>query len=410
MASSSRPFQSQTATRLLSAYRAWSHKTQEVLKRARVGVVWGAQVALYPVYVLFQTGRILYRQVAAVDPVGSLTRLLKPFSRMPQNEPSRVDDARLTAAEPPPVERLLLWLQMPTHSTLDAALLGLPHDCVDLASSSFGQKPPLLRVQELEKLTIEGIATNLEHRTLVLVTRGNTVLDVLSEAEQAALGRAILWLIADQNYAQWRQRQRLAASKLPLLSPSRRAWWPVQLFQHLMRWMSTGPVAATTNLFGESSWAYRAHVRQRLGNQSLLRSSLQRQAAAEVQALTSESSSYQQPESQRQLVGVGTSSWPISRSEMAELEPEQVAQSSLQSQVPSQTSRAFQGELQKQASAAASAGAVLPEAGWIEAKATVVSYVDHPLVLVLRWIDQGLLWLESLAQQGWKWVRSHLTL
>ncbi|WP_137455043.1 hypothetical protein [Halomicronema hongdechloris] len=40
---------------------------------------------------------------------------------------------------------------------------------------------------------------------------------------------------------------------------------------------------------------------------------------------------------------------------------------------------------------------------WIETPATTVGYVDHPLVKLLRWIDRGLLWLESCLQRLWRW-------
>jgi hypothetical protein len=46
---------------------------------------------------------------------------------------------------------------------------------------------------------------------------------------------------------------------------------------------------------------------------------------------------------------------------------------------------------------------------WIEAKVTAVTYIDHPLVTVLRWIDKALLWLETVVTAAWQWLRSHIT-
>jgi len=45
---------------------------------------------------------------------------------------------------------------------------------------------------------------------------------------------------------------------------------------------------------------------------------------------------------------------------------------------------------------------------WIETPATTVGYVDHPLVKLLRWIDRGLLWLESWLQRLWHWWRGFI--
>lgn len=409
MASSSRPFQSQTATRLVSAYRAWSYKAQAVLRRAQVGAAWGIQVALYPVYVLFQTSRILYRQITAADPVGGLARLLKPF--LQTSQAAQADSAiPLPNAAQNPLERLLLWLQMPAHSALDAALLGLPDDCAALAGS-FGQQPPLLRVRASEKLQIQGVATDLKSRALVLVTPDNTVWDILTQSEQAALGRVMLWLMTERNHAQWRQNQRLAAPRLPLLSPNRRAWWPVQLFQHLMRWMSVGAVAATTNLFGEAQWGHRPHWRQRVGNQYLLKPSQERQAAV-GQALPSGSPSPVQFGAHRVPANARAHTGLMIYSEAAGpgLQKRKQAPAQLHGEVQTPSPKEIQKKLRQEGAFAGEASTALPEAGWIETRATVISYIDHPLVVVLRGIDQGLLWLERLTQQMWRWLRSHLTL
>jgi hypothetical protein len=42
---------------------------------------------------------------------------------------------------------------------------------------------------------------------------------------------------------------------------------------------------------------------------------------------------------------------------------------------------------------------------WIEAQATLVGYVKHPLEQILEWLDQGLLWLETLIARLWQWLK-----
>jgi hypothetical protein len=59
MAASSRPFQSQTVTRLLAGYRQFAQGAERWLRQGRTALLWGVQVALYPAYVGFQSVRSL---------------------------------------------------------------------------------------------------------------------------------------------------------------------------------------------------------------------------------------------------------------------------------------------------------------------------------------------------------------
>lgn len=392
MASSSRSFQSQTVQRLVALYR----QTAEGLDRAglwsRVGLVWATQVVLYPIYGVFQSSRRVYRWLRATDPIGQVGAALR-------NGETELADQRLAA---PPIESLLSWLQLPTQTPLDAALLQLPDACTRLAVGNFQQRPLATRLQPLAPLgqspiMLQGVATDLSQRSLVLVGSDNCIFNVLSPAEQATLAKLISWLVAAQNHRQWRQRQRLKAFNLPPLSPNRRAWWPVQGFQRLMRWVSLGPVARLTNLFGEAQhhqalWHSRQLSYRRwnqIGDNARL--ALQPLAGGRLQ-----------PQSSIEVSPVG----PLSRLEPAVSLPAQSAQHVVQ---PPRLGLSTGSESSLPKAIETSSQTSLPQAAWIETKAVVVGYLDHPLVSVLRWIDWGLLWLEQAAQRSWRWVRSHVT-
>jgi hypothetical protein len=45
-----------------------------------------------------------------------------------------------------------------------------------------------------------------------------------------------------------------------------------------------------------------------------------------------------------------------------------------------------------------------PKPDWIEAHATVMGYVKHPLEQLLAWLDQAMLWLEELCIRVWRWL------
>ncbi len=42
---------------------------------------------------------------------------------------------------------------------------------------------------------------------------------------------------------------------------------------------------------------------------------------------------------------------------------------------------------------------------WIEAEATLVGYIKHPLEQLLEWLDAGMLWIENVASKLWQWLR-----
>ncbi|HIK46259.1 MAG TPA: hypothetical protein IGR64_15470, partial [Leptolyngbyaceae cyanobacterium M65_K2018_010] len=44
----------------------------------------------------------------------------------------------------------------------------------------------------------------------------------------------------------------------------------------------------------------------------------------------------------------------------------------------------------------------------LETQAALVHYVDHPLVVVLRWLDGTMYTLESWLRSLWKWLLRHL--
>jgi hypothetical protein len=46
-----------------------------------------------------------------------------------------------------------------------------------------------------------------------------------------------------------------------------------------------------------------------------------------------------------------------------------------------------------------------PELTWIEAEATAIGYVKHPLEQILEWLDQILLWLERRFVKVWHWLK-----
>jgi hypothetical protein len=100
---------------------------------------------------------------------------------------------------------------------------------------------------------IRGIALLLTTRSLVLVTNHNESLDILTLEQQQTLRQRISWDVAHyQRYLKLRQHSiRLSPLRPP--KETSRVLPPVRVFQQLMAWMQSGPVAIATNLFQEAA-------------------------------------------------------------------------------------------------------------------------------------------------------------
>ncbi|NES24198.1 MAG: hypothetical protein F6K41_36120, partial [Symploca sp. SIO3E6] len=108
-----------------------------------------------------------------------------------------------------------------------------------------------------QQLPIQGIASLLSNRNLVLVATQNQILEVLTLEQQQKLSAQISWEVANL----LRQRRLKLSSNLQLAPRTLislvqpRLLPPVKLFWQLMAWIQTSPVAIAANLFGESQLA-----------------------------------------------------------------------------------------------------------------------------------------------------------
>lgn len=518
MAYSSRSFQSKTVTRLVGAYRRVSQVTERAVRQVRSTVTWAAQVVLYPIYVLFQAGRMAYRQAVAADPGRRWQQLLG-------RSPDQWVEQEFQQCSDGPVALLLKWLQEPdalqgslqknlqgrrvaARSPLRHLLALVPvvgeglaryalapgpadHQADSLEAGSLGtalslmgamnglvasgEVPPLVpqagEMTGQSPLALQGIASLLDSRHLVLVASGNQILDIFSPEQQKLLQRVMIWLMAEWAYYWRRREQRLQAGKLPLPQANRRAWWPIQIFYLVMRWMSLGRVAVVTNLFQEAELVRQFADRKqaRLAARSslhpedtvasnpgqpgyfrLLPPSFVKALWPFLPAMLAPAMIAGQlpkypvepvPESPTEM-SIGQAGWDVEGANaegvwvgalpggtlVVPLPTSLVARPALASSglaLPTSSSLELLslGRLvgsQSVGSGGQAAIAATPsmwlgpigESGatpWIEAKVTAVTYIDHPLVTVLRWIDKALLWLETVVMAAWQWLRSHIT-
>jgi hypothetical protein len=403
MAASSRPFQSQTVTRWLAGYRQFAQGAERWLRQGRTALLWGVQVALYPAYVGFQSLRSLSRRLQATQPWQKVIAWLTGQS--PQALPSSVDTpirALLSIIQPQAVRRPGRLRFVDQHGQF----LRQSRAENVLTNGQWHRLP----LQE----PVRGVASNLNTRQLVLVTADNSIFDQLTADQQARLHRAIVLLLAEYAAMGWRQRrqQQLQSPSLPLPAAESTQWWPVQWLHQLMRWMQTGPLAMTTNLFGEarvkptvqtvfrnlptplppatggvgqSHWADNCWILTQK-RQGTIQSPLQT-VAHSVPALS---------KSQATVVEVGNSKITVQ------------AGSSVTAKANASKGIDELQEWQSLPVATGPSPQALPSDNTIEAQVTLVNYVDHPLVLVLRWLDACIYAAENWLRRVWQWWLSHL--
>ncbi|MBD2462637.1 hypothetical protein H6G89_16475 [Oscillatoria sp. FACHB-1407] len=311
--SSSNPYQSRLFKFIVQQTRQLRDRSLQTWRQLRLGTIWGAQIALYPIYAAFQATRLAGKQLRQA--VRQTTPRLKAAQRTVQTTLQR--KARAPEVTPPievdaPVKQTLATVQtfaLPVDIPgCDRSASSLPLNQGNLdgfeaarllqAEGVKSQNNRILR--ELKKLAdqflrrgtdlelkslnspnlqtledspkpslqatpdqlatvqadpIRGIASLLTTRKLVLVTVQNQILDILTPEQDDYLRRRMIGAIASY-LREWRQLAALQLSPfnaLPPLAPRPNALPPVRSFCDLMRWMQYSPVAIAVNLFHEAS-------------------------------------------------------------------------------------------------------------------------------------------------------------
>jgi hypothetical protein len=303
------------------AWREWGDRAVWNLK---VAATWGSQILLYPVYAVFQATRLVGRQLQqAVQQ--TLPRLQAWKTQVKENLPKSNQlqppapkpelSARVVLAIDPAVTQAALPGAIPTtdapirHLLQAIAALPDPKLPVDmlstLAALPFAEstKAPLAplvwspggnlavpaaagsltqphtasahlatRESAAAEVTaclpvfIQGVASLVETRKLVLITGQNQILDILTAAQQEKLHQRIIGEVAGywrEVRLFWQQQQAIAPLPLPKVNQPH-LLPPVRLFRQLMAWVQVGPVAISTNLFQEISLHLRSQHAQLL--------------------------------------------------------------------------------------------------------------------------------------------------
>ncbi len=219
-------------------------KGDRVLRHIRVGTTWAAQILLYPVYLGFQAVRLAQRQ---------LQQTLQQNNSASQNLPP----------SDTPIQRVLETIKGEAFLNISlGSTKKLSSECftptipVDLSADEVVAVEDVdVSLTTEENLAIQGIASRLETRTLVLVTADNEILDILTPQQQQEVFKQIRFEIPSYLHDQLlaRNAKTKVINQLSLLEDRPNLLAPIRLFRKLMAWVQTGPIATLVNLFQEGT-------------------------------------------------------------------------------------------------------------------------------------------------------------
>lgn len=250
--------------------REFVDQCDRALRHAKVATVWGAQALLYPFYAMFQATRLVGRQIQTTIETG------RPSLNSAQAATSEPSSAPLSKADQvvhnvlQAVETLALpeAIAVPALAGSGSLAIAASREVTAASNPSFLSRflqTPLAAqaptgqgaTEQPAAIPVQGVATVLETRTLVLVTAQNQILDILTPAQQQQLYQRLVWEVSHyQRYLQILARQR-SQTPLPLPTDNPKLLPLIRLVQRVMAWVQTGPVAIALNWFQESTVATR---------------------------------------------------------------------------------------------------------------------------------------------------------
>lgn len=235
-------YQSRLLNLLNRRYRQLVKTGDRAVRQLRMTVDWTAQVMLYPVYLALQTTRLAFRQ-------------LKQAVQLESPQLSREGERPTPLPCDTPIQQVLVttktWVTSKTEAkgtqTSDAT-----NNLEELEIQKKGDR---------QDAAIQGVATSLETKSLVVVSEDNQSLDILTPPQQEKLHQSIDKEIA--NYRRWQQLIAIGAARsgvsLQQIAKRNQLISPFRQFWQIMAWVERGTVAIAIDLFQESRLAIRPH-------------------------------------------------------------------------------------------------------------------------------------------------------
>ena len=266
------PYQSRLLNFISKQSRQVADNCDRTWRQIKQGTLTATQILLYPAYLLVQSSRMLGRQLRESGKTVDLPELQEfegdENSDLPQNWFGEVSEESSIAQILNLAENLLNSSQ--TATTL-ARLPLLANPAISLSEKTAKHQTTsvlehsLAKTQLKPQLKVEGIASFIPARTLVLIGHENQILDILTPEQQELLEGRITWEVANGGPERREIAQKELKFNLGLESAAKKSQLPpVRRFWELMAWLQTSPVALKRNQFGESIFAVKKSIDRNL--------------------------------------------------------------------------------------------------------------------------------------------------
>lgn len=267
------PYQSRLLNFISKQSRQVADNCDRTWRQVKQGTLTATQILLYPAYLLVQSSRMLGRQLRE----SSLKVDLPELQEFGEDE--NPDLAQNwwggEISEQSSIAQILHLAQNLLNSSQTATTLTNFPLLLNPAIKLSGQTAKHQTTSVLEhspantqlkpQLQVEGIATFIPARTLVLVGHENQILDILTPEQQELLEGRITWEVANGGPERREIAQKELKFNLGLEFAAKKSQLPpVRRFWELMVWLQTSPVALKRNQFGESIFAVKKSIDRNL--------------------------------------------------------------------------------------------------------------------------------------------------
>ena len=270
------PYQSRLLNFISKQSRQVADNCDRTWRQIKQATLSTTQILLYPAYLLVQSSRMLSRQLRESSQTIDLPELQEFAGDNPDlsenwygpenSEESSIaqilylaenllnsSQTATTAASFPQL------IQENTAATSKAAINLSLQTAKDRTTSA--RKYPLAKTKLTSPPKVQGIASFIPARTLVLVGGENRILDMLTPQQQEFLESRITWEVANCGQERREITQKELKFNLGLASAAKKAQLPpMRRFWELMAWLQTSPVALKRNQFGESILAVKSAI------------------------------------------------------------------------------------------------------------------------------------------------------
>lgn len=278
------PYQSRLLNFISKQSRQIADNCDRTWRQIKEATLTATQILLYPAYLLVQSSRMLGRQLRESSQKVDLPELQEFGGEENPDLPQNWYQGE-TSEESSIAEILHLAENLLNSSQTAKTLASFPllinqgniannvHPAVNFSPETAKHQitsvleHPLAKTQLnttsaiVGQPKVQGIASFIPARTLVLVGGENHILDILTPEQQEMLEGRITWEIANSGPERREIAQKELKFNLGLESAAKKAPLPpVRRFWELMAWVQTSPVALKRNQFGESILAVKKAI------------------------------------------------------------------------------------------------------------------------------------------------------